>query len=483
MLTTGNGAGVVVVGEPMIEIGGLLDESLLTAGVPSRLGVCEIGIIDYKSVMRNSCLVEVLGVIVTVVVIHTAVGGKHTLVVDLERTRIVVLVVGGGALLDTHKHRRRCRVVPGCADDVLTEGRAVILNELHSLVSILCGLDVCRRGKSEEYRSRESLEVGGECRALEVGCLSQHSLVGVEICGDVGHIGKCARLLSVAAVVAVGEDHAGRVFISEEGSDGVLHTDVGVSSRGDLDDPRRVEIADVSCGCVAGALMCNARPEVVVTNLDVVVADFCRDVVPPRGILIVDRGSEGKIISEDLILRAVSGYRALLRGWEAHLHFCAAGVAATAQTVLNACDELNLVLLGEKIVAPVVDQRRCEHSVAVLSALIGGNLLYIKRLQEILHIVNCLIAVELVVVCQICQSLYLNDLEVVVVVIMEVRGVDGIVLALILGRRENTLVLKNDVEDLVEALREGVIICERFFERWNHILGDEKSRVLIALRG
>ena len=154
VLTARDGARVLVcVGEPIGKIRGFTVKSVLTARIPTLLGVSEARIVDYKSVMGDSCLVEVLGVRVAVIVVASAVGGEHTLVVYLERARVKMLVVRGGALLDSHKHRRGCGIVPGCADNVLTERRAVILNEIHTLVSVRRGLDVCRSGECEEYGS------------------------------------------------------------------------------------------------------------------------------------------------------------------------------------------------------------------------------------------------------------------------------------------------------------------------------------------
>ena len=77
-----------------------------------------------------------------VVIVYTSVGGEHTLVVDLKGAGVGVLVVAGRALLDTHKHRYRAWIVPRRVGEILTERRAVVIQELHILVSVGLRLNV-----------------------------------------------------------------------------------------------------------------------------------------------------------------------------------------------------------------------------------------------------------------------------------------------------------------------------------------------------
>ena len=81
--------------------------------------------------------------------------------------------------------------------------------------------------------------------------------------------------------------------------------------------------------------------------------------------------------------------RALPRGREAHLH-----LAAVAALVLDARDELRLVGVGQKVVAPVVDQCHIEHRLAVGALGVAVAALDLEGGEVVLGDLDRLVAVE-----------------------------------------------------------------------------------------
>ena len=142
--------------KPGLEIGAGAGELFLTAGVVTLILAFERGVKDDETVVRYGRLMEVPRMVCAEVVVCAAVGGEHSLVVDLECTGVTVLVVCGGELLDSEDRGCGVGIIPSLVYYVLTERIAVILNEIHSLVSVLAGCELAKAAKYDVRRRAES---------------------------------------------------------------------------------------------------------------------------------------------------------------------------------------------------------------------------------------------------------------------------------------------------------------------------------------
>ena len=229
--------------EPGVEVGGRAANVTLTARVPAAVLGCSCGVIDYQTVVGYCRLMEVLGVCSAVVVVRAAVGGEHTLVVDLKGTCVGVVVVTRGALSDTREDDYGVGRVPGGVNEVISERRAVVGDEVEVGVSVLCGADVRKTCEShidgivDAHVSALVYSAGERLASEKHVCVSEHRLICVEICRDVGDIHISEAVDGVKTAVAVAEKSTGGNLVGKTATKNLLHIDVRILARCYLEHP------------------------------------------------------------------------------------------------------------------------------------------------------------------------------------------------------------------------------------------------------
>ena len=314
MLVSGNRTGEGVdVKIPVIESRTCTSDNSLSSGVVAALGVLLRRVYNEQTVVRDGSLMIEVGVRCAVAVINTAVGGEHSLVVDLERTRVKMLVVCGGSLLDTHEYGYRRRIIPLGMSEILTERRAVVVYEIHVLVSVIRRLDI---GKTRESHKKRRVNSDVALAALvilcydivanEELCLCEHSRIVKEVSRNVCDVDKSLCINVVAVAVTVVEELTGLKLIGKSTPYNVFYTNVGVLAGRGLEDPSREDIANESCGDIyACTLGSHARLIVVVTNGNVLGVNSAADVLPPGVIVAVNCNCEGEIVTKNHVLARV----------------------------------------------------------------------------------------------------------------------------------------------------------------------------------
>ena len=340
---------------------------------------------------------------VAVVVIATAAGREASLIVDAEGSRILMLVVGGRSLLDAEHRRASVRIVPCAMGDILSKRIAVILQKIHAGIAILSCLKVREAAQGNVEGRGEIVGIGAEHPLAEqILCPAEHGGVGKEVGRNEGKMQVLLDVFRASRAIAVREDKAARAFIAKQTAHGLLKPDVGMRADDGLQNPCRVEIRDVpGLDVKPRSLLGDPRTIIVVSDLHVIVINARGNVAPPGIVFFIDRGGKGEIVAQDLPLRAMPRNRALIGGREADLHF-AQGSDLSADdplgragrdSVFNPGDQLTLVLVCQKRIAPIVYAGRDEHHVAKLAALIGIDIPKIKGEKEVLERIDRLIAV------------------------------------------------------------------------------------------
>ena len=316
---------------------------------------------------------------------------------------------------------------------------------------------------------------GERLRAEKEIALGEKRRVAVKICRHIGYIHITEGIDVTAVAVAVVEESLCAEFVGKTASDHSIHRGERGLAGGGPQHPGREGIRAESRGNVGTrALRSHIRLIVVISHGYELVVYSSADVVPPGVVVSPNRNGKGEIIAQDYVLAGVPDNCAAARGREADLGLTACLVLALAEAVLNARDELDLVLLGEKIVAPVVDEGRCEHNVAVVAALVAGYILNVEALQHVFHIVDGLIAVVIVAVDGRGERLCLNDLKIGVVEVVSLAcGVELL---------EQTAVWERLAHQRLELLCLGISCAQALLYLGYHVACDEKSRVLVAGR-
>ena len=245
---------------------------------------------------------------------------------------------------------------------------------LHAVRTADQVFDVVRADRVVRIELRITLLVIFEVRA--------HGRVVEEIGGQERVAAVLDESAVVCVVVARGERVSVRQFVGVDRPHDLLHPRlvVGHHAGRRLDQDPGVEVGrEADADVERRALRHHPCGIVVVARRDVLGVKTSADVVPPAGILVVDRDGEREIIAQQLEFAAVSRDRILSRGREAHLH-----LAVVAALVLNARDDLGLIRRGEQIVAPVVDAGGDEHRQSVLPFGVARDAGKIHRVQVVL---------------------------------------------------------------------------------------------------
>ena len=227
------------------------------------------------------------------------------------------------------------------------------------------------------------------------------------------------------------------------------------------------------------------------------------NVVVPRLIFIIERNRCCEHIAENLTLGAVARYCAKLCGRKSYREACAVIIGNSTNLVLSTCHKLLLILVVEKIIAPVVNESHSEQYVTELTLLIAVYLIDIKCTEELLHAVDSLHTVKLMTVNKIAESLYLNNLKVVAVVVMSTRSTEivglcsaelthvdtAVSLTVYNGVCGRTVAIKCSgliyvhIKERKETLVGGVNLFKRLSDSGNIIPGYEKTGMLLGNLG
>ena len=389
---------------------------------------------------------------------------------------------------------------------ILTHGRTVILNKRHSLIFIGSGLNIRHTRKSNVqrrlnlYRKVYSF-IRSKCSGgKHISCLSKHSLILKHIRGHISQSSELVVVLIGTAAITVGVYLTGSRFISQEITNGLVNIFIRLSSRGGHKYPSREHIRNMTSRYVGtNALLRNTRAEIIISYGNVMLVNKRTYIVVPRFVFIVESDRCSKHITEHLTLGSVSRYRAKLCGRELNRECGSVIVGNLCYLVFNACHKLLFIFRIKKIVAPVVNESGGKHYVTKLTLLVTVYLLNIESTKELLHTVNSLISVKLVAVNKISESLYLNNLKVIAVVVMRTGSAKiislscaklthiytAVSLAVYNGVGRRTVAIKRSgliyvhIKKRKEALVGGVLLLKSLSYRRNVIPCYEKTGMVL----
>ena len=163
---------------------------------------------------------------------------------------------------------------------------------------------------------------------------------------------------------------------------------------------------------------------------------------------------------------------------------------------MNCGHYLCLIDVVKKRIAPVENECRGESNITVLTLHVSLNVIRaicnVKAVKELLNTVYSLIAVKLVTVNEIAESLYLNYLKIILSVVMLtgssiIRGISRVSskATVFLNSRyriklKAVYVLQGGIQKLEEALVCGGFFLECLSDYRDSILGNEKTRVTLC---
>ena len=345
-------------------------------------------------VVRDGRLVVLRVMVRSIRVVGTGVARKESLVVDLERARVGVIVVPRHAPADLHHDRRGFVESPRALRDHLPEPGAVVGDQIQIVVAAVLIPDGVPR-LQDQVENIVDIGVILERRP------THRRIVVEEVRRD--HTVKAERSQRLAArsalvvalfkhpVVTVGDVDVG-------GTHDLFHISfarVGERAGRGFDEPRAPEVGAEAQRHIVGDPLRNVTRLVVdVADRDELLVEAPRDKVPPAGVLVVDRDGKREVVAQDLPLGAVPRHRLLCRRREADFHAFAGVVRARNDLLLDAENDLFLVGRREKIVAPVVDARGGEHNVPVLAFLVARHRLDIDGFQIVFDRVDRPVARE-----------------------------------------------------------------------------------------
>ena len=155
---------------------------------------------------------------------------------------------------------------------------------------------------------------------------------------------------------------------------------------------------------------------------------------------------------------------------------------ACGGVVDNACEDAVTLVLGENVIAPVVDLCGNEHYLTVLTALVGEYVAYIKGQKIILQSVDSLVAELAVARDGVHKRLCLDGDDAARVKVVHAASAGEALNAVHIGNTEHTVkAICTQIVDLrAYCLVFGIV--KRLFYCGNILLCEEKSRMHACLR-
>ena len=453
-----------------------------------KLCVRKIGVEYEQSVVRNGFLMVIVEVRRAVLVVDARLARVKTLIVYLEGTAVAVLVVGCVLDTDLHKYRGNVGSAPFLSRYHLSYGIGVINNGRSAVI------DVVRIRRSElvvvsssEYEMMGKGHFYGVTRdpcgiegaAEEFKRNASHTRVTVERGDENCAVRHSFRYLFRKSAVTRSEERTAGSSVFKEGTRYSLKiVGVRILTRCLKEHPGAPDVRVVTeWRVVVDTLRISTRGEVMITHRDEVVVDSARAFLVPGRVFVEYRDSNGEIVAKELMLRAVTRNRALKLWRVSYLHLRVTRLAKTRELGRNVAranirdgdHKLIFVVLGEKIVTPVVYLCRAVDRTSELTALVTVYPTELKRLQIILHSEDSLIAVFLVTREKISESLCLDYRKTLFIYVMEA---DSARFVLIRG-------FENSVKLFVRLFYQGLVEVYRLFGARINVGADELEGVLV----